>query len=461
MRRVIALTICFLGLSRVQASLLDSSFDIGSGADGLVEQALQLPDGKVLICGNFTTFNGINRGYIARLNSNGGVDESFAAHPGYWVRHMALQADGKIVVGGYFTTVEGEPRSLIARLNSDGSLDPSFNPGTGADIIIAGGVDGNVTPFVFWQDVQPDGKIVITGNFREYNGESATGIVRLNPDGSRDTSFQIGQAFDSWGRFIKILPNSQILVSGWFTSYNGQNANRLVRINQDGSRDTSFNPFYGDRTAIYAVALTPDGKYITSGDSLNADGLFKRNIEKLNVDGTVDESWVGTSSDKTESLLALTDGSVIVAGYFTLLDDQSRQSIGRLNPDGTLDPNLVVNVDNFIWTIAPAASDKILIAGGFTTVDGQSRRGVARLNVSGAVQVDPNPPPAPVLMDPRMTRGQFAVTVATVAGHSYSLQGRGPNDSTWTNVQTITATGTSEVFFDAPNGPRLYRAEVK
>src|SRR5688500_11684120 len=78
------------------ASLLDTTFEIGTGANGIVEQVLQQPDGKILICGNFTTFNGANKGYVARLNNSGSVDRTFTAGPGYWVRHLALQADGKI-----------------------------------------------------------------------------------------------------------------------------------------------------------------------------------------------------------------------------------------------------------------------------------------------------------------------------------------------------------------------------
>jgi hypothetical protein len=58
------------------ASLLDTTFNIGTGADGLVEQVLELPDGKILICGNFTSFNGKNRAYIARLNPDGSVEAS-------------------------------------------------------------------------------------------------------------------------------------------------------------------------------------------------------------------------------------------------------------------------------------------------------------------------------------------------------------------------------------------------
>ncbi|HTG43757.1 MAG TPA: delta-60 repeat domain-containing protein, partial [Verrucomicrobiae bacterium] len=205
-------TTVLLSVAVHAASIVDPSFNPGTGAGGgIVEQALPQPDGKILVCGNFTSFNGQNRGYVARLNSDGSVDSSFLAQPGYWVRNMALQADGKIIIGGYFTTVQGVPRNLVARLNSDGSLDPSFNPGLGARDIIAGGVDGNIDPFVFWVAVQPDGKILITGNFRSYDGASSTGLARINPDGSRDTSFNVGPGFDSWGRHILVLPNGQIL----------------------------------------------------------------------------------------------------------------------------------------------------------------------------------------------------------------------------------------------------------
>lgn len=478
MRLRIALILWLTGLFKASASLLDGSFDIGSGADGLVEQVLQLPDGKVLICGNFTTFNGQDRGYIARLNNNGSVDMSFRAQPGYWVRHMSLQSDGKIVIGGYFTTVEGQPRNLIARLNPDGSLDSSFNPGAGAEVIIAGGIDGNVTPFVFWTEIQADGKILITGNFRNFNGESSTGLARLNADGSRDSSFQVGQAFDSWGRFIKALPNGQILVSGWFTSYNGQNANRLVRINSDGSRDQGFNPFYGDRTAIYTVAVGPDGKYITAGDSINEEGLFRRNIEKINDDGSVDPSWVGQSSDKTESALMLSDGSVVVGGYFTLLNGISRPSLGRFLPDGTVDPNFAITADNFIWTVAAAGSDKILISGGFTTIDGQSRRGVARLNLSGvSVQPDPkpeppkpepppepetNPAPVPHLVNIHLEQGAVAFTILSSVGRTYIVQARNATSGPWRTLATMKASRPFLTFTDgSPTNPSFYRVQAK
>src|SRR5215218_5272505 len=101
-----------------QTNLLDLAFNPGTGAgDGLVETVVSQPDGKVLICGDFLSVNGVPQGFIARLNSDGSVDPTFHAGPGYWVRHMALQADGKIIIGGFFTNVEGQPRNRVARLN--------------------------------------------------------------------------------------------------------------------------------------------------------------------------------------------------------------------------------------------------------------------------------------------------------------------------------------------------------
>lgn len=393
-RAIIAALALLLGLpaATAAASLLDLSFDPGTGASGgLVEQVLPLPDGRVLICGNFTSFNGRPKAYVARLNSNGSVDESFTAQPGYWVRNMSVQADGKIVIGGYFTTVGGVSRNLIARLNTDGSLDTSFNPGSGATDIIAGGVDGNKTPFVMWTAVLPDGKILITGNFLKFNGESSTGLARLNSDGSRDLTFNVGGGLDSWGRHILVQSNGQILLSGWFAAYRGQRFNRLVRINPDGSPDDSFNPFFGDQTAIYGTALPGSGKVIAVGHSLNAEGLFKREMARLNPNGTVDESFVAFTNEKTESVAIQSDGKVIVGGYFSQANNTTRNRLARFNADGTLDANFSANLDNFIWSCALQADGKLLIAGGFNTVDGVSRVGVARLEtgVGGGVITPP------------------------------------------------------------------------
>ena len=119
MRCTFSITLFFLSVWAAIGSSLDATFDIGSGATGLVEQVLPLSNGKILICGNFTSFNGLNRAYIARLNSNGSVDQTFTGQASYWVRSMAVQPDGKIEKRGinYFTLVNSDGRWWIANLS--------------------------------------------------------------------------------------------------------------------------------------------------------------------------------------------------------------------------------------------------------------------------------------------------------------------------------------------------------
>src|SRR5262245_13313581 len=103
----------FSGLTQ---SFVDTSFNPGTGAGGgFIESMVIQPDSKILISGSFTSFNGVNRAYVARLNTNGSVDTSFNSQVGYWVRHMALQPDGKVLIGGFFGNVGVNPYHCIAR----------------------------------------------------------------------------------------------------------------------------------------------------------------------------------------------------------------------------------------------------------------------------------------------------------------------------------------------------------
>src|SRR5207237_286301 len=133
-------------------------------------------DGKIIIGGNFASYNGTSRDSIPRLNSDGSLDTSFdagGANLGGGLLTIALQPDGKVIGGGSNT-------GGIARLNSDGSRDTSFDPGTGTDST------------VFTTALQSDGKIIIGGKFLNYGLTSRSHIARLNSNGSVDTSFDPG-----------------------------------------------------------------------------------------------------------------------------------------------------------------------------------------------------------------------------------------------------------------------------
>ena len=199
---------------------------------------------------------------------------------------FAIQPDGKIVVGGNFTSYNGNDQNYITRLNSDGSRDTSFTVGTG--------FDSGVNAFA----IQPDGKIVVGGYFTSYNGTSQNYITRLNSDGTRDTSFTIGTGFNSGVDAFAIQSDGKILVGGFFTSYNGTSQNRITRLNSDGTRDTSFTVGTGFDSGVNAFVIQPDGKIVVGGRFTSYNGTAQNRITRLNSDGSRDTSFtIGTGFD--------------------------------------------------------------------------------------------------------------------------------------------------------------------
>jgi uncharacterized delta-60 repeat protein len=208
----------------------------GAGANSTVYVILPLADGKILVSGNFTAYNGTLRGRIARLNSDGTLDSTFSVTAGAnaSIHDTIIQPDGKILIGGNFVTFDGTIRNRVARLNSDGTLDQNFNP--------------NVNGFTEEMVLQPDNKIVIGGIFTTVGGTGRTGVARINSDGSLDTTFNPGsgvQFFDGnpgnvYG--MERQADGKILIGGDFDRYNGTQSLDIARLNTDGSLDFSFAP---------------------------------------------------------------------------------------------------------------------------------------------------------------------------------------------------------------------------
>jgi uncharacterized delta-60 repeat protein len=128
-------------------------------------------DGKILIGGSFTAYNGVSCAHLALINSDGTLDATFSAGVAGSLSALTtitIQSDGKILIGGRFSTCNGMSRNNIARLNSDGSLDEAF-------LTAGGGTDDIVRSIV----VQNDGNILIGGDFTTVNGLSKKRLARL------------------------------------------------------------------------------------------------------------------------------------------------------------------------------------------------------------------------------------------------------------------------------------------
>jgi uncharacterized delta-60 repeat protein len=352
---------------------VDTTFDPSSGANGTVRAIAAQPDGKVLIGGDFTAYNGTARGGIARLNRDGSLDTTFSVGTGVFgfVYSVALQLDGKVLISGFFFSYNGTGRTHIARLNSDGSLDASFNPGTGPNQQVNA------------MAVQADGKVLIGGWFTSYNGTVRKGIARLNSDGTLDTTFDPGSVVNNAVFSMRVQADGKVLIGGYFDR-------TVARLNGDGSLDPSFNP-PGFGNIVTSVAVQADGKLLIGGQFIfYIGGTARARIARLNSDGSQDLTFnPGTGANNQVSSIAVqADGKVFLGGDFTSFNGSARNYIARLNGDGSLDTTFGpgVGASSKIFAVAVQDDGGVLIGGNFGSYAGVGCSFLARLMNDTATQ---------------------------------------------------------------------------
>jgi uncharacterized delta-60 repeat protein len=418
---------------------VDTSFDPGAGADGRVRGIAVQPDGKMIIGGSFTTVDGVGRNRIARLNADGSVDPSFDPGPGadIAVRTVVLQPDGKILISGDFSTVWNVSRNHIARLNADGSLDTSFDPGAGTSATVYG------------VGLQPDGKVIIVGSFTTVDSVVRNRIARLNADGSLDTGFDPGAGANSWVNAVVVQPDGKVVVGGAFATVDSVSRNRIARLNADGSVDTGFDPGAGASAVVHEVALQTDGKVLVVGAFATMDNVSRPRIARLNDDGSLDTGFdPGAGADSTVWAMALqADGKVLVGGDFTTIDTTGRNRIARLNGDGTLDVGLDpgTGANSQVQAVVHQPDGKVLIGGYFTTVDSVGRNRIARLNANGSLDTS---------FDPGSGANNAVRAVALQPDGKVVIGGRFItfNSVGRVRVARLSATGAVDTSFDPGNG---------
>lgn len=460
---------------------LDDSFDPGSATNQVVYATALQADGRTIIAGAFSSYNGIARSRIARLNPDGSLDTSFdpGLGPNNAVRCTVIQNDGKFFIGGIFTTINGTDRSRLARLNLDGSLDTSFDPGTGAN------------NSVLATAIQADGKIIIGGNFTSINGTTFGRIARLNLDGSLDASFNTGQGASNSVTSITLQPDGRIIIGGSFSNYNGTGRNNLVRLNTNGSVDTSFDTgtsFYPDvRTAlvradgkiiigggfsltrlnpdgsldasfstgttqsifVWSISEQNDGRIIIGGSFGYADDTGRNGVARLHSDGDLDVSFNPGSGAcwYVNATAVQADGKILAGGYFTSFNGTGRNYIARLNANGTLDPTFDIGTgaSYVVLSFAPQADGKIIIGGDFGLYNGTWRSKIARLNVDGSLDTsfDPGTGPNNVVNCTALQSDGKVI----IGGGFNSLSGATPN-----HIARLNDDGSIDTTFDPGTG---------
>jgi|GEM_PF-2491778 len=436
---------------------LDPAFQVNTGATDNVNVVAAQVDGKVVIGGAFTGYNDVARNRLARLEADGSVDLSFnpGTGPNQEVIALAIGGDGKMIIAGNFTSYNGATRNRIARINSDGSLDPSFDPGVGPNNLVT------------CVALQADGKIVIGGSFTTYSGTARGFLARINANGSLDTAFNPSLSLDGKVNCLALQPDGRILVGGDFSIYSGRAWNGVLRLQSSGTLDYSFTDGPAEGTSINAIVLQPDGKFLLAGQyALQGSGGFVYDLGRYYSNGRGDETFRGLSGpdNKVLSMALQADGKLLIGGLFTTFWGTSRSRIARLLSDGNVDlsfdPGSGTNSE--VRTLAVQADGKVLAGGAFSVYNGAAGSYLVRVANGEAPQVLAAPDATRIVWSRGGTGPELAgasFEVSTDAGTNWTPLGNGTRSTTGTEWQlanlSLPAAGWLRARGRAPEGQWL------
>lgn len=390
------------GIARLESSgNIDLTFDPGIGApSGTIKTIFLLSNNKILVGGSFTSYNYISiQACFVRLYPDGNLDQTLNSsilNTDGPIDLINVGPNGNILLCGQFEGFCGKYRNKIASLKSDYSFDDSFNPkpGFSGDYLhnpinptVNYGISAPQITFV-----QPNGKIFVAGIFKYYNDTITNQMVRLKKNGTIDTTF----FFNEWlgGTILTAILQSdgKILVGGNIAYVNGQNSRYgLMRIHENGSLDTSFNPDFGIGSHIKKIILQNDGKILLLGQFSEFNGTQVNNIIRLNLDGSLDINFnVGAGTNGQIHTGEITEsGKIIISGIFSQYNDVSRNNVALLNSDGSLDlqfnpgsgPNSSSNP--IVESILSLPNGKFILAGNFDSYNNQPCKNIAWINSNG------------------------------------------------------------------------------
>src|SRR5262245_44137913 len=372
--------------------LLDTTFNAPFFATQVPpSRGVLLPDGKYVLFWNIDTAADQNTGPIIRYNADGSYDNSFSFSRDYsGAGPVGATADGKLVIGAG-KVIYGIPDPYqhrvtdILRLNGDGSIDPTFGPAQATD----GGEVRVAT-------VNSDGTIVMGGLFTEFNGIPRNGIVRLLEDDTVDPNFaaltmpcpQFPFGADGCGLWVDpvVDPDGKIIIAGDFIQIDGIDRTCVARLNADGTLDTTFVPsgftpygfYFGTPRPIRGIAIQSDGKIVIGGRFSGGDCTNHIPLVRLNTDGSLDNSYLlyigclpatANGSYPVRNLVKDANDGIIAVGV----------SMWRFNTDGSLD----INFHNPVFAFAQQQSGgeegfnvafadngtRLLVGGYFSDVD--------------------------------------------------------------------------------------------
>lgn len=443
----------------------------GSGAFGVAVQ----PDDKVVAFGQADYATGRTGFAVVRYLEDGQPDPSFGSAGVAETAFGAIddealaglvQPDGKIVAVGR-TTYGINPQVsyfAAARYNPDGTLDATF--GSGGRVVQAIDADASLTEATA-ADIAPDGKLVLAGIKSDpVPAKQGLAIVRLNPDGSLDTSFgnggvvlsNLGDTVSSVGT-VQVLADGSLLVA---PELNGSTNLTVLRYTPAGVLDSTFGnggiatqpfPEGGLPARTAALALLPDGDILVGGDRFASTTPAPAYLlAALKPDGTLDTTELSggsvtianttTAPDPRsflDDVLVQGDGKIDLVGWVGPFGTQQVE-VDRLTPDGKLDPSFTCDGSfdqplpaGQTWPTHAAALDpkgQVVTAGPVRGANGTSDFALSRILGSGSPDCAPSatPTPAPAPAEGKTLHGTAHADRLAGTAHDDVLNGLAGND---------------------------------
>jgi uncharacterized delta-60 repeat protein len=297
----------------------------------------------------------------------GELDTLFNPNASAVVNAAAVQPDGRIILAGNFTTMGGTARDRVARVNQDGTLDTSF-------------IDPNIPAEVNCVAIQADGKILIGGSFTTINSVARNRVARLNADGSLDTSYNPNANGIVHG--IAIQSDGKAIVTGAFTTIAGQARNRIAKLNSDGTA-TTFNP--NANSTVHGSVTQSDGKVILYGIFTTVGGTARTRIARVDSAGALDTGYSPNANSTVDCAVLQPDGKLVIGGLFTTVAGVTRNRLARLETNGAADTGFTPVANAEVHGLSLQANGKLVVNGQLTLLNSVAREYAGRLNADGTL----------------------------------------------------------------------------
>jgi uncharacterized delta-60 repeat protein len=270
---------------------VDLSFQSPLSPSTSVGVILPLPDGRLIVAGEFLRVAGHYSPRMVRLNADGSLDMSFRSllSEEFSIQRMALESDGSLLINGFNPSDPPTARRTLLRMFPDGTIDASFAP-----LFSDPGV---VRSRRYGLAVQLDGRIVVAGDFLGVNSISRSGLVRLHADGSVDPSFDPGLgAYEGPVELLQLDQENRILIAGGFQGVESFRRPLLARLRDRSDFGPATMGFASPESWLRTGASHAIVNVLRSGDLTEATtvnvrvigGTAVAGVDYTPVDGTLE-----------------------------------------------------------------------------------------------------------------------------------------------------------------------------